>query len=138
MMRALSGRIALGIALAFFAGGATGFFVCAWHMHHEFALRHERGMGERMREHMKRQLDLTSEQLRVVDPILEQTAQRLQAIRDETSQRVSQTMEDTQRELATHLTPEQMARLQKMRRHHEMMLRHRGERRRPPPPPDQE
>ena len=135
MMQTLQWRILLGLLLVFFAGAATGFFGGAWHAHRIFGERHGRMMGERMRERMERQLDLTPEQVQVVDPILRKTAQRLQEIRAETGQRVSQTMEESRRELAVHLTPEQTAKLERMRQHHLRMLHWRGERW-PPPPPD--
>lgn len=134
MMRALQWRIVLGVALAFFAGTATGLFVGAWYAHRTFGERHGRMMGERMRERMQRQLDLTPEQMQVVDPILRKTAERLRAIREETGQRVAQAMEDSHREMAAHLTPEQMAKLERMRKRHEFIRDHRRERWGPPPP----
>lgn len=134
MMRTLEWRIVLGLVLVFLAGAATGFFAGAWHAHRAFGQRHGPMMGERMREHMKRQLDLTPEQEQVVDPILRQTAQRLQVIRAETGQRVEQVMEDSHRELATHLTPAQVAKLEQMKKRHEHIRRYRRERRHPPPP----
>lgn len=130
MMRTLQWRIVLGLALVFLAGTATGFFAGEWHAHKTFGERHGRRMGERMRERMERRLELTPEQMRVVDPILQKTAQRLQVIRSETGQRVEQAMEDSNRELAAHLTPEQLLKLEEMKKRHERHRQRRAERRR--------
>ena len=83
-------------------------------------------------------LNLTPEQLQQVDPILQQTTQRLEDIRTETGERVFQTMEEAHRELAKHLTPEQMAKMEKMKKHHLKILHRHGKRhwRHQPPPPD--
>ena len=134
MRRTFEWRIVLGLALVFLAGVATGLFAGAWHAHRAFGERHGPMMGERMREHMKRQLDLTPEQEQVVDPILRTAAERLQVIRTETGQRVEQVMKDAHRELGTHLTPAQVAKLEQMRKRHEHFRRYRREGRHPPPP----
>ncbi len=84
MMRNWQWRIMLGLALVFLAGAASGFFGGAWQARRTFDERHGRMMGERMRERMQRQLDLTPEQLAVIDPILKKTAQGLREIREET------------------------------------------------------
>lgn len=136
MMPTLQWRILLGVVLVFLAGAATGFFGGAWHAHRTFGERHGRMMGERMRERMERRLDLTPEQMKVVDPILRKTGQRLDEIRRETGQRVWQAMEDSRRDLATHLTPEQMDKLEQMKKRHERRRERRAERRRRPPPAD--
>ncbi len=135
MTRALQWRIALGLVLVFLAGAATGLFAGAWHARRAFSERHGRMMGERMRTHLEEALDLTPAQLQEVDPILRDMTQRLQTIRAETGQRVAQTMEESHRELARHLTPEQMEKLEEMRKRHERKpLRRRAARHRPPPP----
>lgn len=134
MTRALKWWIALGLVLAFLAGGTSGIFIGARHEHRRFAERHGGRMGQRMREHLKEQLNLTPEQVQAVDPILQDTAKRLQAIRQETAQRVTDTMADANRQLSQHLTPEQSAKLEATQERHLRMLHRRG--RRPPLPPD--
>jgi Spy/CpxP family protein refolding chaperone len=137
MMPSLKWRIALGLVLVFLAGAATGLFAGAWHFHHAFSDRHGGMMGDRIREHLKRELNLTPEQLQQVDPILQQTTQRLEDIRTETGERVFQTMEDAHRELAKHLTPEQVAKMEEMKKHHLKIIHRRGKhhwRHEAPPP----
>ena len=53
---------------------------------------------------------------------------------DDEGQRVGQVMEDAHRELGTHLTPAQVAKLEQMRKRHEHFRRYRREGRHPPPP----
>jgi hypothetical protein len=135
MTPSLKGRIAVGLVLVFLAGVATGIFAGAWHARHVFVFRHGEMVGDRMREHLKRELGLTPEQLVLVEPILNQTAERLHAIRTETTQRVTEAMEESHRQLLPHLTPEQQAKIEKMKERHLRMLHHHGER--PEPPPDE-
>lgn len=130
MMRALQWRIVLGLVLVFLAGGATGYFGGSWQAHRTFGERHGRMSGERMQERLKRKLELTPEQAQVVDPILRQTSERLQVIRAETGQRVSETMQQAQREMAPHLTPAQIEKLERMKKRHERKHRRHLERRR--------
>ena len=125
MTRALKWRIAIGLVLVFLAGAATGLFAGAWHAHRAFSERHGGMMDERMREHLKRHLDLTPAQLQAVDPILRETSQRLETIRRETGERVAQTMEESHRQLAAHLTPEQQGKLEDLKKRHIRIL-HRG------------
>jgi Spy/CpxP family protein refolding chaperone len=126
MTRALKWRIAIGLLLVFFAGAATGVFAGAWHARSTFKVRHGGMMGDRMREHITRHLDLTPEQQRIVDPILDRTAAELHAIRTETGQRVSETMRRSHQEIAPHLDPEQQAKLEKMKHRHMRILKFRG------------
>ena len=118
MTRALQWRLLIGFVLVFLAGGATGLFVGAWHARQAFAGRHGGMMAERMREHIRRQLDLTPAQIREVDPILNDMAQQLQQIRRESGRRVAETMEQSHRAMLPHLTPEQQKELEEMRKRH--------------------
>lgn len=135
MNRALKWRLIIGCVLVFAAGAATGVFAGAWHARHAFAGRHGGMMAERMREQMHRQLDLTAEQTRELDPIVDRMASQLQQIRRESGRRVFDTMEEAHRAMATHLTPEQQQRLEQMKQRHlgRMHARH-GQ---PSPPPDE-
>ena len=137
MTSALKWKIAFVLLVVFVAGVACGFFGSMHHARKIFVERRSSHMGERMREHLRRELDLTPEQAAKIDPILDQTSQRLDAIRDQTSKRVSETMNDSHRQIAPLLTPDQRDRLEKMHKKHRRMLRfhHMG----PPgdePPPD--
>ncbi len=118
MTRALQWRLLIGFVLVFLAGGATGLFVGAWHARQAFAGRHGGMMAERMREHIRRQLDLTPAQIREVDPILNDMAQQLQQIRRESGRRVAETMEQSHRAMLPHLTPEQQKELEEMKQRH--------------------
>ncbi len=129
MMRALQWRIVLGLVLVFLAGAATGAFVSARYSHQSQKERHKHSMGDRMRARMQKELELTPAQLTAVDPILRKLGQQMQAIRVETGQRVQQTMAESNREMAAHLTPEQTARLERMQKRHEERMDRRNARR---------
>jgi Spy/CpxP family protein refolding chaperone len=136
MMRALRWQIAVGLLLVFIAGAATGFLAGAWHAHNAFLERHDGMMSERMRERWKRQLDLTPDQIRDVNPILDRTAAELQKIRSETGERVRQALEETDRELQPHLTPEQGKKLEQIKWRH-LHRKHGGGRRHGGAPSDE-
>ena len=118
MTRALKWRIAIGFLLVFLAGAATGMFAGARYARETFRGRHGVMMGDRMREHLVRHLNLTPEQVRALDPIFDRTAKELRTIRQETAQRVTQTMEAAHRDFAPHLTPEQQEKVGKMKMRH--------------------
>jgi len=134
MTRALKWRIAIGVLLVFLAGAATGVFAGSWYARSSFKVRHGGMMGDRMRQHITRHLDLTPEQSRQIDPILDRAAAELQAIRAETGQRVSETMRRSHQEIAPHLTPEQQEKLETMKRRHMRILKSRGPHHHGPPP----
>ena len=134
MTRALKWRIAIGLLLVFLAGAASGVFAGSWYARSSFKVRHGGMMGDRMRQHITRHLDLTPEQQRVIDPILDRTAAELQAIRAETGQRVSETMQRSHQEIAPHLTPEQQEKLKTMKMRHMRILKFRGSHHHHPPP----
>ncbi len=117
--------LALAFVLVFLAGAALGVFAGALHARH--VMTHGRGpfAGERMRRHLQRQLNLTPEQAAKIDPVIDRTSAQLESIRRETAERVSQTMNESHREIVPLLTPEQRDRLEQMRqRHLRMMGRH--------------
>src|SRR3954469_9636916 len=115
MTSALKWRIALGLILVFLAGVGTGLFAGAWHARHAFVMHHGEMADKMMREHLQRHLNLTPEQLAQVGPILDETSQRLRTIRTETTARVSEVMEDSHRRMGPYLTPEQQAKIEKMK-----------------------
>ena len=135
-MKALKWWLALVLVFVFFAGVATGLFAGAWHARHMFFLRHDEHFHNRMREHLKRELRLTSEQEGKVAPILDSLSARLDQIRNETEKRVTETMAQSHDEIVPFLTPEQRAKLEELHRRHQHILRlHGGDARSPEPHP---
>jgi len=115
--------IATSLVVVFFAGAALGVFAGARHARQLGFVRHGGQMPDRMRRHLQHQLDLTPEQSRQIAPVVDRLADQLELIRNETSARVAKTMDESHREIAPLLTPEQRERLQQMRRRHGRMLR---------------
>jgi Spy/CpxP family protein refolding chaperone len=76
---------------------------------------------------------LTAEQEKKVGPIVETTSAKLEAIRVETAERVRTVMEDSKREIAPLLTPEQQTKLDKLDKEHRKMMVHHGFLPGPPP-----
>ncbi|HEY3662325.1 MAG TPA: hypothetical protein VGL24_04155 [Chthoniobacterales bacterium] len=116
MTASLKGKLIAGFVLAFLAGGAAGGFFT---FHHARQWRSDYGhhphlLTERLRDHIKDQLDLTPQQLAKVEPILDRASKQLQEIRTDTGARVHQVMVETNRALQPELTDAQRARLAKI------------------------
>ena len=127
MNRALKWKLIAGFLLVFLAGGLTGAFLGASHVRHFFFKHHHRGdIGERMRERLRRELDLTPEQVAKISPILDRAAAQLQQMRRDSGQRVREILDETHRQIAPTLTDEQRQKLKRMKERHRR--RHHGRR----------
>jgi Spy/CpxP family protein refolding chaperone len=136
MNDALKWKLAFAFLLVFVAGGATGVFFDVHHLRHHVILGppHSGDVPDRMREHLRRELGLTAEQEKKIAPIIDATSAKLETIRVETAERVRTVMEDSKREVAPLLTPEQQKKLEKLDSEHRKMMLHHGFG--PPPPKD--
>lgn len=138
MNSALKWKLAFAFLLVFVAGGMTGAFFGFHHIRHHVILGPPKSgeVGDRMREHFRRSLDLTPEQESKVAPIIEATSRKLEAIRLETAERVRLVMEESKKEVAPLLTPDQQKKLDRLEAEHRKMMSHHGFD--PPPPHDNE
>jgi Spy/CpxP family protein refolding chaperone len=135
MNGSLKGKLALAFLLVFVAGVATGAFLGLHHLTHHVILGppNSGDVPDRMREHLRRALGLTAEQENKIAPIVDATSAKLETIRVETAERVRTVMEDSKKEIAPLLTPEQQKKLDKLESEHRKMMLHHGFL--PPPPP---
>ncbi len=123
MTKALKWRLALGLIVVFLAGLALGLFAGAFHARRVFVAHHGPLMAGRMREHLRHELHLTSEQLAKIAPLVDRSAGQLEEIRRQSSRRVAETIDESRREIAPLLTPEQRERLERMREKHQRRAR---------------
>jgi Spy/CpxP family protein refolding chaperone len=138
MNSALKWKLAFAFLLVFVAGVTTGGLLSSLHMRRHFlGPPHSGEVGDRMREHLRRALDLTPEQAVKIAPIVDATSAKLESIRVETAQRVRNAMEESERQISPELTPEQQKKLQKLKQEHKKTLMHHGFMPLPPdgPPP---
>ena len=126
MNRALKWKLIAGFLLVFLAGGLTGAFVGASHARHCFKFHHRGDISERMRERLRRELDLTPEQVAKIAPMLDRAAAQLQQMRRDTGRRVREILNETHRQIAPTLTDEQRQKLQRMQERHRRRHRHGG------------
>jgi Spy/CpxP family protein refolding chaperone len=131
----LKWKLAFAFLLVFVAGATTGAFFGVHHLRHHVILGppHSGDVAEQMRQHLRRQLDLTSEQASKINPIIDATTAKLEAIRVETAGRVHAVMEESKRQVAPQLTPEQQKKLEQLEAEHRKAMLHHGFL--PPPPP---
>src|SRR5215212_1728629 len=122
----LKWRLILAFVIVFCAGVAIGVMGAAHHARREFFARHSMHFGDRMREHLRRELKLTPEQYDKVAPIIDEMSNRLEVIRGDTSRKVAETMGESHSQIVPLLTAEQREKLDKMKRRHERMLHFRG------------
>ena len=127
MNNALKWKLAFAFLLVFIAGVTTGGLLSTHHIKRRFlGPPHSGDVSGRMREHLQRALDLTPEQAVKIAPIVDATSAKLEAIRVETAERVRQVMEESKREIAPQLTPEQQKKLQELKQKHIRILKHHG------------
>jgi Spy/CpxP family protein refolding chaperone len=141
MNSALKWKLGFAFLLAFVAGGMTGAF-CGVHLiRHHLMLGppHSGDVPDRMREHLRRTLDLTADQEKKVSPIVDATSTKLETIRLETAERVRAVMEESKKQIAPLLTPDQQKKLDQLESEHRKMMLHHGflppPKDQPPPPP---
>ena len=131
MIKGWKWRLAIALAIVFLAGVATGLFAGARHARFSFIAHHSGHPGEHMRKNLERRLQLTPEQSTKIEPIINDTATRLETLRKQTSQEVGATFTRMHQEIIPFLTPEQKERLEALQREHQRMQRAHQ-----PPPPD--
>src|SRR3954453_5713416 len=97
----LKWKLAVAFLLVFIAGGATGTFFGVHHLRPHLILGppHSGDVPDRMREHLRRALDLTPDQETKIAPIVDATSAKLETIRVETAERVRMVMEQSKREV---------------------------------------
>jgi Spy/CpxP family protein refolding chaperone len=134
----LKWKLGLAFLLVFVAGGMTGAFFGVHLLRHHMMLGppHSGDVPDRMREHMRRTLGLTPEQEKKIAPIVDATSAKLETIRVETAERVRTVMEDSKKEVAPLLTPDQQKKLDNLESEHRKMMMHHGFFPPPPPPKD--
>ena len=137
----LKWKLGLAFLLVFVAGGMTGAFFGVHQIRQHLMLGppHSGDVSDKMREHLRRSLDLTAEQEKKIGPIADATSARLEAIRVETAERVRTVMDQSKKEIAPLLSPEQQNKLDKLESEHRSMMLHHGflppPKDKPPPPP---
>ena len=125
-------RLAVGVIVVFAAGLATGMFIGTRKAQDVLVLKQHGRMGERMRQHLIRELELTPEQLEKLSPVIDDTSRRLQQIRMESGRRVAETMRESHAAMAPHLTQPQRERLETMKMRHKRHSHRRGGHHAPP------
>lgn len=131
MTNDLKWRIAVALLLVFVAGIAVGVFGSAHHVRHMMFQHHPPHFRGRIAEHLRRELRLSDQQFSQVQPIVQRFADQLDKIREETNQRVHDTIRQSHNEIAPYLTPEQQSKLKEMGERHRRALQDGA----PPPPP---
>lgn len=126
MNNALKWRLLLALVAVFFAGVAVGVVGAAQHARHAFFARHSMHFDDRMREQLRRELNLTAEQSEKIGPLVDEMSKRLEVIREDTSKRVAATMGESHNQIVPLLTAEQREKLEQMKLRHEQMLHRHG------------
>ena len=128
MNGALKWKLAFAFLLVFIAGVTTGCLFGALHLkkRHIIGPPHSGDVAGKMREHFRKALDLTAEQETKILPIIDATSTKLEAIRIESAERVRAVMEESKREIAPQLSPEQQAKLERLEAHHRKIMIHHG------------
>jgi len=119
MNGALKWKLVAGFLLVFVAGGIAGAALGGFYARHVFFdVHHPRRVGDRMKERLRTELSLTTEQVAKISPIVDKTAAQLQEIRRDTGRRVHEIMAEAHNEIAVNLTDEQRQKLQQIEERH--------------------
>src|SRR2546428_14089769 len=119
MNQALKWKLIAGFILVFVAGGISGAFLGGLYARHLFFGFHRPELiGTRMKEELRKELNLTPEQVAKISPIIDKTAAQLKQIRRDTGRRVHEIMMKAHREMAANLTDEQRLKLQQIADRH--------------------
>ena len=137
MNKSLRWKLILAFVLVFLAGVACGFFGIV-HAHYFFARMDSESMAQHMKQRLRAELKLTSEQMQQISPIIDRAASQLKTKREETMRYVHEIFEQTHRDMQPFLTPEQRTRLEELEKRHRHLLHRHGFMAHdpPPPPPD--
>jgi Spy/CpxP family protein refolding chaperone len=127
MNSVLKWKLAFALLLVFVAGVVTGGFLTALHVH-RFILGppHSGVLAGQMREHLRRELQLTPDQMAKIAPVIDSTTAKLEAIRVETAERVRNAMDESASAINPQLTPEQQKKMAALREEHRHRLMHHG------------
>jgi Spy/CpxP family protein refolding chaperone len=138
MNRALKWKLLAGFILVFVAGGITGALLGGVYARHLIFEMHRPGLlAVKMKERLRRELNLTPQQLAQISPIIDKAATQLREVRRDTGRRVHEIIMEAHRQMASSLTDEQRARLreieQRRARWHHRHGPHKGLHEFPPP-----
>ena len=112
-------KLITGFLLVFVAGGITGAFVGGSYARHQFfELHHPERIAGQMKERLRAELNLTSEQVAKISPIIDKTTAQLREIRRDTGRRVHEIIADSHRQMAAQLTDEQRQKLTQIEERH--------------------
>ena len=117
-------KIALYLAVIFVAGGISGA-VIAWGSANQARKGRPtmtmEGVCDSMKKRLQRELNLTEDQVKKIQPILDQTAREMNAIHRKGLDDIGQVIKKSNAEIAKELTPEQQAKwaeMEKQKREH--------------------
>ena len=135
MNSSLRWKLILAFVLVFFAGIACGFFGAFRGAPWMFGHPHHGSVAEHMKRHLRIELNLTSQQMEQIAPIVDHAASQLEAKREQTMREVRSIFEETHRGITPFLTPEQQTKLGQLEQRHRQRLRRHGFMPPPGPPP---
>jgi len=118
MMSVLSKwKIAIYLAAIFFAGGVSGWMIGAKAAKQKiFSPPDPREISSHMRDRLHSKLDLTEDQSKKVDALIEKNSKEMQAIHGDCMKKIFQGMTSFNAQLKALLTPEQQAKFEDMER----------------------
>ena len=135
MSKARTVRVVLYALLIFFAGAVTGALIAPIVGRTFMRPPRPEEMAQHMMDHLRSDLRLTNSQVAQIQPLVKKAGVEMEAIRRETMRQVHQHLEETNKEISAHLTPEQQVEFKKMRDERRERLRHAHPFLEPPAPP---
>src|SRR5256885_6593816 len=123
-------KIAVYLAAIFFAGGVSGWMIGAKAAKQKiFSPPDPREISSHMRDRLHSKLDLTEDQGKKVDALIEKNSKEMQAIHGDCMKKIHQGMTGFNAQLKSLLTPEQQAKFEDMERERREAFKNRDWRR---------
>jgi Spy/CpxP family protein refolding chaperone len=117
-------KLGVYVLAIFLAGGGSGAFL-GWQACRRMPITPvpPTEIGARLRARFQSQLALTPDQVRKIDPMIDQAMRRVEAIRQETASQVFANVSNLHQQVLLVLTPEQKAKFEQLERERREYLR---------------
>jgi hypothetical protein len=121
-------RLIVAFVLVFLAGAFCDHLLLFSRMADRMYLGqpHSGSVAKFMREHLRRELDLTPQQFEQLAPIIDNTAAKLDSIRIDATNKADALIAEQHRQFALLLKPEQVQKLEALERLHRHRLERHG------------
>ncbi len=127
-------KLIVYLVAIFLAGGVGGTFL-GLRVGRQMNFHPPRNMARHFRDTLQTQLNLSEEQLRQIDPLLQKRSDEMKAIHRASMKQIDETLQRSDEAIARFLSPEQKVKLEAMERERREFFKKNSHERPPSPKP---